>query len=234
MKKALIVPVLLFLLAACTPPEPEDDRLGGIPLYRVWASWEEMKEVLGDHYLYPTYLPEATERSENPLLQSRHTRGGRERDADELFFGYFALFPGADRMGDEITIQAVDFERRNTVAPLSPILLLYVPFDARFQVEDRFNEHTVTIGGVDIEFVSFYADFSPDEHHPNPDEWFRCNPRNGRAVLYIFTIDTVTYRMSWIQNNVEGKYADDEQREGMLRVARSIIEQVKEQVKEIE
>jgi len=31
--------------------------------------------------------------------------------------------------------------------------------------------------------------------------------------------------MSWNQYNVEDKYADDEQREEMLKVAKSIIEQ---------
>ena len=102
-----------------------------------------------------------------------------------------------------------------------------VPFHGRFQDSDLFNEHTVTIGGIDIEFVSFYSVFSPDGEHPNPDEWYRYNARNGKAVLYTFKIGTVTYEMSWVRHNVEDKYADDEQREGMLRVAKSIIEQAR-------
>ena len=62
MRKTLTVLALLILLVACTPELP---RHGGNLPYRVWESREEMREVLGDHYLFPTYLPGVAERSEH-------------------------------------------------------------------------------------------------------------------------------------------------------------------------
>jgi len=226
MKKALLVPVLLLLLAACTPqPEP---LIGGNLPYRVWASWEEMKEVLGDHYLYPTYLPEVTALSERPSMRSWFNNIDRASDADELFFGYSALFLGNDRMSDTIIISATDFERQGFVIPRSPDSPPFlVPLHGRFQEEHRFNEHSVIIGDIDIAFTSFFAYFPPDRT-VDPDEWFMHYARNGRAVLYTFIIDTVTYEMSWVQFNVEDGHDDSKQRDGMLRVAMSIIEQVRE------
>ena len=218
MKKTLTILASLLLFTACTPsPTP----LGTNLPYRVWEGWEEMKEVLGDHYLYPTYLPEVVERNENPFLHSWYNSSDRKLDADELFYGYSTSFWSLGRTSYSITIQGRDFERQRFTIPTSAP----VPRDGRFQENDRFNEHTVTIGGVDIEFVSFYAEFPP-EGTSDPDEWLRYQLLNGRAILYSFKIGTVTYEMSWIQYNVEDKYADDEQREAMLRVARSIIEQV--------
>ena len=219
--------VLLLLFAACT--SPDEDTRPNLP-YRVWESWEEMKEVLGDHYLYPTYLPEVTQRSEYIFKLSDYNGVPRDRMSNELFSGYMAFFSGGNRMDDSITIQATDFERINyiPVPRASDIIPFLVPFDGRFQDSYRFNEHIVTIGGIDIEFVSLYTVSPPPIWNPDPDEWFRYYLQNGRAVLYTFKIDNVTYRMSWVQNEVKDKYADDEQREGMLRVAKSIIEQVRE------
>jgi len=212
MRKTLIVPALLLLLVACTPePELVDGGEGSLP-YRVWQSWEEMKEVLGDHYLYPTYLPEVAMGSENPSLSSWYENPDRTLHSDELFCGYLAFFPINNRTNDSIAMQVTDYERQTFVMPRLSDLPSY---HDRFRHGERFNEHTVTIGGVEIEFSSFYVAFHPQA-------------RRGRAVLCTFTIDTVTYRMSWVQYDVEDKYADDEQREGMLRVARSIIEQVME------
>ncbi|MCL2355912.1 MAG: hypothetical protein FWC70_01975 [Defluviitaleaceae bacterium] len=229
MKKMLLVPVLLLLFVACTPrPESELPTGGGNLPYRVWASWEEMKEVLGDHYLYPTYLPAVTALSERPSMRSWFNNVDRTLVADELFHEYLAVFPGNDRMSDEITISATDLERRRFVIPRSPDFPpVLVPFNGGFQEEHRFNEHIVTIDDINIEFVSFFAVFSPEGTFDR-DEWFRYHPRNGRAVLYTFIIDTVTYEMSWVQFNVEDSHDDSEQREGMLRVATSIIEQVRE------
>ena len=217
MKKSLgtfLFLVLLLLFAACTSPD------GGIRPnlpYRVWESWGEMKEVLGDHYLYPTYLPEATERSEHVFLGSGYNSINRELDAEELFFGYYAFYHSNDR-DDSISIRATDYGRWNDeFVPRSPGTL---------ESSGYFNKHTVTIGGIDIQFSSHYSTFIPPDI--SLDEWNIYHPRNARMVYYSFEIGTVTYFMHWTQFNVEDKYADDEQREGMLRVAKSIIEQVRE------
>ena len=82
MKKVLTALASLFLLTACTP------QPGGNLPYRVWESWEEMKEVLGDHYLFPTYLPEVTEQSEHVNKRSDFNNVPRDSNSDELFFGY--------------------------------------------------------------------------------------------------------------------------------------------------
>ena len=222
---------LLFLFAACTQDEPE---WGGELPYRVWQSREEMKGALGDHYLYPTHLPETTLRSDDVFKSSWYNPIPRDSKSGELFFGY-SVYYYSDWPNDRIFIRATDYgrmiqhySRYNTASDIPPLTPTIVPGDIRFQSNDRFNEHTVTIGGIDIKFTSFYALSPLPEGQIDPDEWFRYRARNGRAVLYEFKIDTVIYRMSWTQNNVEDKYADDEQREGMIRVAKSIIEQVRE------
>jgi len=216
--------MLLILLAACTQqPPPEVLRGPNLP-YRVWASWEEMKEVLGDHYLYPAYLPEAIKRDEHVFKFSDYNFVPRDSDSDTLFFGYGVHYH-SNRQNDSIFISATD-ENRNAHQPSN--VMFPVPFHGRFQESDRFDEHAVTIGDIDVEFASFYAVFPPPDGESNPDVWFRHHARNGRAILYTFEIDAVTYKMSWVQFNVEDKHDDNELREAMLRVARSIIEQVRE------
>ena len=222
MKKMMSVLALLLLLTSCAPePEIEPAEGGSVISHRVWESWAEMKEVLGDHYLYPTYLPEVADHSERPILRSWFIGGDREGDADELFFGYSASFRSEE--GDNsILIRVIDIERRR--GPWAHLGILY----DMFKDSPRFNEHIVTKNGVDITFASYFAiPPPPDWWYSTSDEWYKYHARNGRAILYSFKIGTVTYEMSWVQFNVEDKYADDEQREGMLRVARSIIEQVK-------
>ena len=182
-------------------------------------------EVLGDHYLYPTYLPEAAERSEHVSMGSSFNAGSRNRESDELFFGYFVRFHSGGR-NDTISIGASDSERRNVVFDNWPRVPDYAEREQRlleemFSERIQFNEHIVTIGGVDITFNSLY-----EVHRPRPPA-NPYHPQNRRTVYYAFTIDTVTYTMTWVQFDVEDKYADDELHEAMLRVATSIIEQVR-------
>jgi len=228
MKKMMSVLALLFLLTSCAPePEIEPAESGCNLPYRVWESWEEMKEVLGDHYLYPTYLPEAAKQSRISNQRSWFNSNNRELSADELFFGYVARFWNGNTMDDFIEITATDYGKMNPMnrhrhVPRS------LNFPAVLENPERFNEHTVTIGGADIEFFTLYGTLPPPEGTTDLEQWHTYHARNARIVYYTFTIDTVTYFMQWSQYNVEDKYADDEQREGMLRVARSIIEQVME------
>ncbi|MCL2355911.1 MAG: hypothetical protein FWC70_01970 [Defluviitaleaceae bacterium] len=194
--------------------------------YRVWWSWDEMKEGLGDHYLYPTYLPEVAERSERVSMRSDYNVGSRNRESDELFFGYSVRFSG-DWQDDVIYIGAEDGERRNSVFDNARLRPDYAErremlLEEIFYERTWFNEHTVTVGGIDIAFNSLY-----EVYRPSPFE-HADRALNRHTIGYTFTIDTVTYWMSWVQLNVEDKYADDEQREVMLRVAVSIIEQVRE------
>ena len=226
MKKAIIVLSLILLLAFYV-------LLGLLGLVRLpgqghcrdclnhfrtrnWRNWEEMKHALGNHYLFPTYLPEVTERSLHVSKRPGINSGSRNRSNDELFFGYSVFYHGG-RNDDAIVISAIDIERMDDDLPLSD----YAMYESSLYERVRFNEHTVTLGGIDIEFFSVYGTFIPPD--VNPDEWNTYHPRTGRIVHYTFTIDTVIYVMSWIQYDVEDKYADDEQREGMLRVAKSII-----------
>ena len=225
MKKMLCMSAALLLLTSCTPP---DLTLGGNLPYRVWQSWEEMKEVLGDHYLYPTYMPEVTQRSEHVFRDSYYNLVPRDSSSDELFFGW-SVYYHSDWRDDSISIFATDDGRKNVIWPSNN------PFPVRIhsfiRESDRFNEHTVTIGGIDIEFTSFFATVPPPEWwHHTPDEWYKNHARTARAVIYVFEIDTVTYEMQWVQYDVdvEDRYDDEAQREGMLRVATSIIEQVRE------
>jgi len=217
MKKVLIVPALLLMLVACTPPLTQ---LGGQLPYRVWESWEEMKEVLGGHYLYPTYLPEFAVQSENPFLVSWYNDMGRELDADELFHGYSAEFRCV-RQNASIFISATDFEKVNNN-------LIRPPFsDSAYETalpeRERFNEHIATLNGIDISFFSVYGTFTFSAR--SPEEQSTYYHQNARIVHCAFKIDTVDYRISWVQYDVDDKYADDAQREGLLRVATSIIEQ---------
>jgi len=225
MKKTIIALVALLiplgiLLCSCQPAK-------NLP-YRVWESWDEMKEVLGDHYLYPTYLPEYAGRSKQATLRSYYNHIDRDLEADKLFHGYTVLYSGGSSKDDLIFIRANDGKRQNYVETYpSDLPPFVVPYDGRFQDSDHFYERIVTVGSIDIEFIIFYGEFSPDEGF-DPDEWYEHHARNGRAVLYSFQIDTVTYTMTWTQYNVDDKNAYDEQREEMLKVAKSIIEQVAE------
>ena len=254
MRKTLTALALLLLLVACTPEELTIYRGG--PPRRHWESWEEMKEVLGDHYLYPTYLPEFTARSEHAFKHSDFNNVPRDSKSDELFFGYFVRFSG-DWQNDSMFISVADSERNNSVfdalerdeiirrygdLPEEELLrkLELRRLEQRTQRDnllherERFNEHVVAAGGIDILFFSVYGLLRPYPLPPPPreqdflDEWYRYHPRNVRIVHGTFTIDTITYEIEWSQYNVDDKYADDEQREGMLRVAKSIIEQVAE------
>ena len=211
---------LLLLFAACT--SPDEDTRPNLP-HRVWESWEEMKEVLGDHYLYPMYLPEYTARSRQFFKISHYNHHDRNWKPDELFFGYIAVFWSGNTMDDFIEIRATDYGRRNRESGNRSL-----DFPATLENPARFNEHTVTIGGIDIEFFTLYGTLPPPQGTTELEQWHTYHARNTRVVYYSFTIGTVTYFMQWSQYDVEDKYADDEQREGMLRVAKSIIEQVRE------
>jgi len=215
MKKTIIALVALLiplgiLLCSCQPAK-------NLP-YRVWESWDEMKEVLGDHYLYPTYLPEYTRQSKQTSKQSEYNDVPRDSAADELYYRYLVYYTSGNTMDDFMGISATDHNRKNVAPPPN----LGSPRE-RHDYE-QFHEHTVTVDDVDIEFYSSYETL-PLQEGFDPDEWFEHHARNARTVSYSFQINTVTYTMSWVQYNVEDKYADDEQREEMLKVAKSIIEQ---------
>jgi len=224
MKKALLVPMFLLLFVACTPqPEPELPTGGNLP-YRAWASWEEMKEVLGDHYLYPTYLPDIAGLKERPVRTSWYRDIDTTLDADELFYGYSVMYWG-DRKDDRIYISATDGERRGVRYPPWPGR--YAPFEDLLHEGERFNENTVTVGGIAVSFFSAYGALPPPDWTTDPD-WHAYRPHNARIVNYTFTIGAVTYEMSWVQFNVEDGHDDSEQQAEMLRVATSIIKQVRE------
>jgi len=220
--KALIALILLLLFTSCGANIPLLGIRPNLP-FRVWDSWEEMKAVLGDHYLYPTYLPEYAEWSKQSTLRSWYNNSNRRLHADELFFGYVARFWSGDTSDDFIEISATDYERMNA-EPLPRSL----DFPAPLRNRERFNDHIVTIGGVDINFFTLYGVFFAFDGHPDPDDQHHYHTRNARVVYYTFTIDSITYFMQWSQYNVDDKYADDAQREEMLRVATSIIEQARE------
>jgi len=220
--KALIAPVLLLLFTACGANIPWLGIRPNLP-YRVWESWAEMQEVLGDHFLYPTYLPEVAMRSEHILKISDYNHVPRHAESTALFFGYYVIYRG-DPKDDFMFISAFDVERMNN--NLSWPFSDYAAHEDLLHERERFNNYIVTAGGIDISFFSVYGTFIPMGE--SSDEWNIYHPQTARIVHYTFTIDTVTYEMSWVQHDVDDKYADDAQREGMLRVATSIIEQVRE------
>jgi len=226
--------IVFVMTTACTPSQQETlgenpmPRGGGNLPYRVWQSWDEMKEVLGDHYLYPTYLPEFAQQSEHQSMRSWFNNIDRELGADELFFGYAISYRGGSK-DDSLAINATDFGRRSSA--YDDLMQALADANAPYiepQIYERFNEYTVTVGGIEISFFSIYTTIPPPEWTTNPDEWHTYHPRNSRRVHFVFAIDAVTYEAVWIQYNVEDKYADNEQRDGLLRVAKSIIEQVRE------
>jgi len=184
MKKALLAVAILLLFTGCGNqwllPEPN------LP-YRVWHSWEDMKEVLGDYLLFPTYLPEVTEQSRYVFKTSdfsrrprRPWRFGEVYIQYEVHIQYFDTYL-ENRMSDSMYIAAFNVNRTN----IDTSILLSSEFHERFLHDSRkFNEHTITIGGIDIAFFSVYGTFGR-------------YLRNARIVHYTFKIDNVLYVMSW-------------------------------------
>jgi len=226
--------IVFIMTTACTSSQQETLGKTQIPgggvrkLYRVWQSWDEMKEVLGDHYLYPTYLPEFTQWSEQPFMRSWFNSTDRELGADELFYGYDVSYWGG-RKDDIFGISATDYGRRRSI--FDDIMQSLEDFNSLHGeplLYERFNSHAVIIGGIEIIFFSMYRTLTPPQGTTDLDAWYTYQPRNYRRVHFAFTIDAVTYEASWTQHNIEDRYADDESREGLLRIAKSIIEQVRE------
>jgi len=224
MKKTLLVLAVLLLFTGC------GGRLFGEPSvpFRVWESWEEMLEVLGECYLFPTYLPEFTSRSANVSKMSWYNPAPRDGISDMWHFEYFVHYLG-DSSDDRLFISATDLKRRDGILDdILRSLQSLGDFIIDEPLIERFNEHTISIGGVDIAFYSVYNTLLPPQWITDYDEWRAHHPQNMRRVYSTFTIDAVTYGVIWTQFNIEYKYADDEQREGLLRVATSIIEQARE------
>jgi len=230
MKRILLALTALLLLTGCGSRWPFSG--GNLP-YRVWESWEEMQEVLGDYLLFPTYLPEVTQYSENVFKSSEFYRRPRGWGRGEVYIEYFVLYL-SDRPHDTVSISAYG---AGTAMRISDTLERGHPLDSPpsyvssriwFQESDRFDEHIVLIGGIDVRFELFFATSLPAADYHNLENWHKFNARNGRAIRFSFTIDAITYRMSWTQYNVEDKYAYREQYESATRVATSIIEQVRE------
>ena len=215
MKKIIAVLMILFctLFTACAPAN-------SLP-YKVWADWDEMKEALGDHYLYPTYLPECTEVSEYLYLQSDYNynplnpKGDGTYDPqtypeDDPYYGYWASF--SSNVGS-VNFVACDYGKMKsgTHEPVSKSFM--------YDGYETFHEITESINGIEVNFVTKYveAGFTPTN----------IPTSSGRIVFAEFEYNGIAYsaRLTQYDVGVDDKYADGEVKEELLTVATSIIEQ---------
>jgi len=209
--------ILSLLLCSCAP---------GLP-YRVWESWDEMKETLGDHYLYPTYLPEFT-KTRSVILVSNYNYyplipWAIGVSGDKQYFGYWSDYWGeyiSDGLStDTFRFNACDYERVRERTDETSMSFSAEPFVHRYDYE-VFNEITETLDGIDIMFVTKYV--NPMEHRDIATD---IPMSNRRSVFIDFKLDGISYSAVITQYDIEEKYADDEPREELLKVAKSIIEQ---------
>lgn len=213
MKKLLLFAALLIPLTACfLLPKPANS----MP-YRVWKDWDEMKEVLGDDYLYPTYLPECT-KGKVVFLASMYNYyptnpDGTDRRLDpddpDLYYSYNAAYHSSDYSNDRFYFTAIDYNRyREGWSSTTSDNDYYEVFHVIIE----------TLNGIDVEFRTRYREYinenSADSIIPNT-----------MIVSAIFTYNDITYGTNITQFDVEDKYADSEQREELIKVAKSIIEQ---------
>ena len=209
MKKAIIALALILctLFTACAPAN-------SVP-YKVWADWDEMKEALGDRYLYPTYLPECTETSEDIFLASDYNYYPTNPDGTwshplslndpDLYFGYGVSY-NSNNAEINFSFYVCDYEKRRVASTATS------PFGLEI-----FHEITELVNGTEVNFVTKYVDASFSiTSIPEP---------NRRVVCADFSNNGITYSMSISQYGVDDKYADDVPKEELLKVAKSIIEQ---------
>jgi len=205
--------ILSLLLCSCA---------SGLP-YRVWESWDEMKETLGDHYLYPTYLPEFID-EQSVHLESwynfypinpdgSYIPYNPTQDNEAMFYGYWAMCWVDSTDPYSLRFNACDYEIKRDKTSISFINSPNIVGN----YDEILYETTELISNIAVEIVTKYAG--------SRESSVGYIVPNKRTVFIDFEFNSIVYSAIITQRDVTNKYADDEHRDELLKIAKSIIKQ---------